>query len=125
MLWDGYDFTSQFVSELSAIGAPSRPLVVPLFIIYDVLFLAFGWGVWRLSVQKRALRVTAGLLVGYGVISFVAVFFPMHPRGTEVMFTDIMHATIDRSIGAFVDIPNWIDRLVLWQNLGFNYSNSI
>jgi hypothetical protein len=94
MLWEGYSFTSQFVSELSAIGAPSRPLVVPLFIIYDVLFFAFGWGVWGLAGQKRALRFIGGLLVGMGVINFVAVFFPMHLRGAEVTFTDIMHATL-------------------------------
>jgi hypothetical protein len=34
-LWEGYSFTSQAVSELSAIGAPTRPLVVPLYLAYD------------------------------------------------------------------------------------------
>jgi hypothetical membrane protein len=45
MLWEGYSFTHQAVSELSAIGAPTRPLVVPLYFVYDVLMIAFGLGV--------------------------------------------------------------------------------
>jgi hypothetical protein len=32
MRWEGYSSTSQTVSELIAIDAPTRPLVVPLFI---------------------------------------------------------------------------------------------
>jgi hypothetical protein len=45
MLWEHYSSTSQTVSELFAIGAPSRPLVVPLLLTYDVLVIAFGLGV--------------------------------------------------------------------------------
>lgn len=55
---------SQVISELSAIDAPMRPLVVPLFITYSVLVIAFGLGVWGSARQKRALRVVGGLL-GY------------------------------------------------------------
>ena len=64
MRLEGYSFTSQTVSELSAIDAPSRPLVVPLFLTYSVLVIAFGLGVWGSAGRKRALRVTAGLLAG-------------------------------------------------------------
>ena len=32
VLWEGYSFVDQAVSELSAIGAPTRPLVVPLLL---------------------------------------------------------------------------------------------
>src|SRR5215217_9469859 len=72
-LWEGYSFTSQAISELSAIGAPTRPLVVTLGIIYDVLLIAFGLCVWVLAAgqRRRALRLTGGLLVGIGVIGFV------------------------------------------------------
>src|SRR5574341_2440544 len=68
MRWEGYSCASQAVSELSAIGAPSRPLVVPLFLTYSVLVIAFGFGVRASAGRKRSLRVVAGLLVGYGVV---------------------------------------------------------
>jgi len=95
MLWEGYSFTSQAISELSAIGAPTRPLVVTLSIIYDVLLIAFGLCVWVLAAGKRrALRLIGGLLVGIGAIGFVWTQFPMHLRGVEMTFTDTMHWTI-------------------------------
>jgi len=34
--YEGYSFSAQTISELSAIGAPSKPLVGPLFLTYDV-----------------------------------------------------------------------------------------
>jgi hypothetical protein len=79
MQWEGYSFISQSISELSAIGAPTRPLVFPLSLTYDVLMIVFGLGVWGLAGQKHALRVTAGLLIGNAAISLVVVaFLPMH-----------------------------------------------
>src|SRR6476619_469496 len=43
--YDGYSFTSQAISELAAIGAPSKPFVDPLFLAYYVLALVFGIGI--------------------------------------------------------------------------------
>lgn len=78
MLWEGYSFTVQSISELSAIGAPTRPLVVPLNLFFNALLILFGLGVWSAS-RKRAMYVTAVLLLGNAIISFVVVlFFPMH-----------------------------------------------
>ena len=95
MLWEGYSFTSQAISELSAIGAPTRPFVVTLGIIYDVLLIAFGLCVWVIAAgQRRALRLIGGLLVGIGAIGLVWTQFPMHLRGAEMTFTDTMHWTI-------------------------------
>jgi hypothetical protein len=95
MLWEGYRFSSQAISELSAIGAPTRPLVVTLGIIYDVLLMAFGLCVWVIAAGKRrALRLIGGLLVGIGAIGFVWTQFPMHLRGAEMTFTDTIHWTI-------------------------------
>jgi hypothetical protein len=94
MLWEGYNFTSQAISELSAIGAPTRPLVVTLGIVYDVLLIAFGLCVWVLAGRRHALRLIGGLLVGIGAIGFVWTQFPMHLRGAEMTFTDTMHWTI-------------------------------
>jgi hypothetical protein len=97
--WEGYSYTSQTISELSAIGAPSRPLVVPLFLTQSVLIIAFGLGVWRSAGRNRALRVVGGLLVGFGVFCLTGPFAPMHLRGTEKTLTDTLHV-----IGAGVDV---------------------
>jgi len=79
MQWEGYRSASQTVSELSAIGTPTRPLWVPLGIAYTLLVAAFGWGVWASARQKRPLRVAGGLLVAYGVTGLA--WPPMHLRG--------------------------------------------
>jgi hypothetical protein len=43
MRWEGYSSASQTVSELSAIGAPTRSLWVALAVVYTLLLVAFGW----------------------------------------------------------------------------------
>ena len=56
MQWEGYSSASQTISELSAIGAPTRPLWVSLGIVYTLLVTAFGWGVWGATRRNRPLR---------------------------------------------------------------------
>ena len=93
--YDGYRFMSQAVSELGAIGAPSRSLVTPLFLAYDVLIAAFGVGVSRSAQEKRSLRAAGGFLVGIGVVGLVFTpFAPMHMRGAEQTLTDTMHIVL-------------------------------
>src|SRR4051794_6200620 len=45
MRWQEYNSASQTFSELIAIDAPTRPLLVQLSIAYVVLVYAFAWGV--------------------------------------------------------------------------------
>lgn len=91
--WEGYSSASQTVSELSAIGAPTRPLWVPLGIVYTLLVAAFGWGVLASARGNRPLHVAGNVLVVYGIIGLA--WPPMHPR--EVLaagggtLTDTMH----------------------------------
>ncbi len=78
MLYPGYDVSSQTVSELSAIGAPTRPLWTILIIPYSLLATAFGWGVWVASKGNRPLSIAAALLIIHPVIG---IFWPpMHTR---------------------------------------------
>ena len=77
-LFPGYSFLHQAISEESAIGAPTRSFVVPLLLLYTVLVLAFGWGVWRSAGQNRFLRITGGLLIGIGLVGLAWTPFPMH-----------------------------------------------
>ena len=76
--WPGYSPVTQTVSELSAIGAPTRSLWVPLGYIYTVLVGAFGWGVWKAAGGSRALRVLGALIVVYGSLGLF--WPPMHLR---------------------------------------------
>jgi hypothetical membrane protein len=94
--YQGYSFTSQAISELGAIGAPSKAFVDPLFMAYNVLALAFGIGVLRVAGDRaRALRITGAALTGYGVIGLVAgfgnSFFAMRQRGAGSLVTDAPH----------------------------------
>jgi len=92
ILYPGYSFTAQAVSELFAIGAPTSYLVVPLFTLSSLLLAAFVSGVWSSSGRNRAQRVKAIMILGNAINSLVLWnFFPMHMRGVEQTFTDTMH----------------------------------
>ena len=92
MLYAGYSFTDQAISELLAIDAPTRNLVVPLFTLYDVFLVAFALGVWLSAGEKRVLRIMAGLMVGNAATGLMLWnVFPMHMQGVEATFTDTMH----------------------------------
>jgi hypothetical protein len=81
-LWPGYDSASQTVSELSAVGAPTRPLWVVLALVYTLLVVAFGWGVRLCADGNRRLRAAATLIVVYGALGVLWVLAPMHLRPT-------------------------------------------
>ena len=80
LMWEGYSYTSQAVSELRAVEAPTRPLLVPILYIYALLETAFGIGVLKAGGQKRTLRTAGILLIVLGVLDLTAPFFPMHIR---------------------------------------------
>jgi len=102
--WPGYDQASQVVSELSAVGAPTRPLWVVLGFAYTLLVVAFGWGVRMAAGDNRRLRVAGILIAVYGALGFIWPFAPMHQR--EVLaagggtFADTMH----KGLGAATEI---------------------
>jgi hypothetical protein len=78
MGWEGYSSASQTVSELSAIGAPTRALWVALGIVYTLLLVAFGWGIWASARGSRALRVVGVMMIGTAVLGLF--WPPMHLR---------------------------------------------
>ena len=89
MLFEGYSSSSQTVSELSAIDAPTRSLWVVLAAIYILLFAAFGWGVRKSAIDNRWLRIAGGLIIVYVIINLY--WPPMHLRGNEPTLTDTLH----------------------------------
>lgn len=92
--YEGYSFISQTISELSAIGAPTRSFLIPLGTIYEVLLFAFGLGVLVTAGQKRALRFSGILIMTHVILALVGVFFPMNLRGAEKTISDTVHVII-------------------------------
>src|SRR4051794_20985937 len=80
LLYGGYDHLDQTISELSAKGAPTRPLLAALGLIWSGLLIAFGIGVLRVANDNRPLRVTGGLLIAHGIVSVQWFWFPMTAR---------------------------------------------
>jgi hypothetical membrane protein len=94
-LWAGYSVTSQSISELFAVEAPTKSFVDPPLIVYSLLVYAFGVGIWLSAGGKRALRIVAGAIIAKEALGLVIqLFFPMHLRGGEATFSDAMHATL-------------------------------
>src|SRR5436190_24084481 len=76
MQWDAYSSFSQTISELSAVDAPTRPLWVPLGMLYTLLVAAFGVGVRQSARGNRPLQIAGGLFVASGLIGLG--WLPMH-----------------------------------------------
>lgn len=77
-LCPGHSVLDHTVSELSAIGSPTRPLWLVAATPYLVLLAAFGWGILRAAGGNRRLRVTGGLVLLYS--AFNLYWPPMHQR---------------------------------------------
>jgi hypothetical protein len=92
-LYEGYNWVTQTVSELSAVDAPTRPLWFPLGITYTLLIAVFGWGILKSTDRKRILRIVGILMILHGLLGLT--WSPMHQR--EVLaagggtFTDTWH----------------------------------
>jgi hypothetical membrane protein len=90
--WEGYSFRDQTISELGAIGAPSRPLFTVLLLVVYALMIAFGVGICKSARENRRLRRIGSLLVGLGVLALtVGQLAPMRLRGTEQGLMGTMH----------------------------------
>jgi hypothetical protein len=93
--YPGFSYRDQAVSELFAIGAPTSALVVPLFTLSSSLLLLFAGGIWMAANGRRSLRAVAVLMALNAADALVLWnFFPMHMRGEEPTFTDMMHGIL-------------------------------
>lgn len=99
VLYPGYSPSSQTISELSSPGAPTRTAVTAVVVVFDVLFAAFGVGVWRVATRShRALRVTGALLVAGAAVGPMWFPFPMTARedigASTSAVADVMHGVL-------------------------------
>jgi hypothetical protein len=97
MYFPGYRSASQVISELFAIGGPTRSLWVLLGVLYTLLVTAFGWGVWQSAGSNHPLRTAGALLIAYGALGLWP-FAPMHLRETlaagGATWSDTMHIAL-------------------------------
>jgi hypothetical protein len=91
--WGSYSCFSQTVSELSAIGAPTRTVWTLTARIYTLLFAAFGLGVILSSAKRRSILIAGVLILVFGLIGLA--WPPMHLREAlasgQKSLTDTMH----------------------------------
>jgi hypothetical protein len=96
--WPGYSAASQTVSELSAIGVPTRPLWVVLGLLYALLVTGFGWSVRIAAGGNRRLRIAGTLIAVYGALGIGWTFAPMHTRSVLAAgggtFSDTAHIAL-------------------------------
>jgi len=94
--WPGYSPTSQAISELAAVNAPSRPLFTTVSVVAGLLAIAFGFGVYLSARQdERAMRVTGALIAASAAVGLpLQPFFPMHMRGDVRTVSDTMHLVV-------------------------------
>lgn len=110
-LWPAYDHAAQAVSELGALGAPTRPWMLGSAVAYDLLLVAFGLGV---AQARKHLAGAGKLLVAIGAVGLVtSIVFPMHQRGSVTTFTDTMHIALTAVTVACIVAAMAISGLVL------------
>lgn len=92
LLYDGYSFKDQTISELGATGAPTKGLLTALLALDSLFLAAFGVGVLRAAQDKRVLRWAGALIVVVSAIALVvAPFGPMSARGADSGFNGTLH----------------------------------
>ena len=93
--YPGFSYRDQAVSELFAIGAPTSTLVVSLFSVSSTLLLVFAVGMWMSANSRRSVRAMA-VMMALNTIDALVLWnlFPMHMRGSEPTFTDLMHGVL-------------------------------
>lgn len=93
--YPGYSLADQAVSELFAIGAPTSSLVVALFSLSSLLLIGFAAGIALAAQGNRMLLVVAAMFAASALDALVLWnVFPMHMRGEERTFTDVMHLVL-------------------------------
>jgi len=88
-------FATPTISELMSPGAPTKPLVDPLFMSCVALIIPFAAGVWMSARGNRALRISAALLVALALAALPGLWlFPMKLRGTVAVEEGVPHAAV-------------------------------
>ena len=78
--YPGYSRRNQAISELSAVGAPTRGFITKTLPLFTALTAAYGVGVRARAADRRSLRVAGTVLLASGATSVAWLPFPMSSR---------------------------------------------
>ena len=94
--WTHYSWISEEFSRLSAVGAPSRWVILDMCPIYTALVVAFAVGLfWWSRGKGRGLRVISIALIAYAAANLVwPQFYPENMSQSVGAFTNTMHIVI-------------------------------
>ena len=84
--YDGYSYRDHTISELSAVGAPTRAFWLVFSVVYQALYLAYAIGVIAVAGERRTWRIVGWLLLITALTGFLWWVAPMHTR--EVLADD-------------------------------------
>lgn len=102
--WQEYDSASQTVSELSAVGAPTRMVWIVLSAPYTLLMIAFSWGVLKSARKNRLMRLAGNLLLIYSLLGILWPFAPMHLRPALAIGGATLSDTLHIALGAITEV---------------------
>ena len=80
LAYGGYSYRDQTISELSAIGAPTRTFWLVMSVFCQVLGFAFAFGVLALAQGHRRVRIVGWLLLAGAFVGLLWWIAPMHQR---------------------------------------------
>ncbi|MEZ4553330.1 MAG: DUF998 domain-containing protein [Dehalococcoidia bacterium] len=99
-----HGYRSQLVSELFALGSPTRRSLMRMTAPYHLLVFAFAGGVWQSAMGRRRVKVAALMLAGYGATSLVGgLYAPMDLRGTPDSRRDRRHLAVTLVMSTFTE----------------------
>jgi hypothetical protein len=91
LLYNGYSFRDQAISELTAFGSPVRPLMLTAMIVHGLPLLAFGVGMWRAS-ERKSIRAIGALAIASSMFWLPNhAIWAMSSRWMEGGFNDTIH----------------------------------
>lgn len=100
----GYSHLADTISELFSSGAPDRPLLSAIFVVYALLMAGFGVGMLRLVERsgqaQRVGTIAAWLFIVAGLVSIsMATVFPQDPWGSAHTTAGLMHMVLSGITG--------------------------
>jgi len=93
----GYSHVTHSVSELLTAGAPNKPILAIVQIIYALLHVAFGVGVW-LTAKELSGSVLGSIgvwtIVAIGIATIGTVIFPQDAEGAPSTAAGSIHKSL-------------------------------
>lgn len=121
--WENYKWMSQTISEISAIGAPTRQPWVIAGALYTILVTVFGWGVYMSAASSANLRRAGEVIIVYGSLGLLWPLAPMHTRdvlaagggtASDTMHLVLASVTVGLMLVAMLLATTAFDRRFRW-----------